>query len=75
MKKVTINLPDTLDIDSKELAILIATKLYEQGKLSVGQASEVAGLTKRAFIELLGAYNVSVFNFPPSDLASDISNA
>jgi len=75
MKKVTINLPDTLDIDSKELAILIATKLYEQGKLSVGQASEVAGLTKRAFLELLGAYNVSVFNFPPSDLASDISNA
>ena len=55
--------------------MLVATRLYEQGKLSLGQAAEVAGLTKRTFAELMGSYNVSLFNFPASDLSSDVANA
>ncbi len=34
--------------------MIIAAKLYEDGKLSTGQAAQIAGLSKRAFIELLG---------------------
>ena len=49
MKQLTLTVPDTLDVDNMELAMLVATKLYEQGKLSLGQAAEVAGLTKRTF--------------------------
>jgi predicted HTH domain antitoxin len=45
------------------------------GKLSLGQAAEVAGISKRAFAELLGSYNVSIFNYPPSDISSDVANA
>lgn len=75
MKTVTINVPDNLDLDNHEAAMLVATKLYEQGKLSIGQAADLAGLTKRTFSELLGRYNVSIFNFPPSDLSRDIANA
>ena len=75
MKTVTLNIPDTLDIDNKEVAMLEASQLYEQGKLSLGQAAEVAGLTKRTFAELLGKYNVSIFNYPASDLSRDVSNA
>lgn len=55
--------------------MVLASKLYEQGKLLLGQAAELAGFTKRTFAELLGAYNVSIFNFPPSELASDVANA
>jgi predicted HTH domain antitoxin len=55
--------------------MLVASKLYEQGKLSLGQAAEVAGLSKRAFAELLAAYNVSIFNYPASDLQRDVINA
>ena len=47
MKTVTLNIPDTLDIDNKEVAMLVAWQLYEKGKLSLGQAAEVAGLTKK----------------------------
>ena len=65
MKTLYINIPDSLEIESKEIAMLVATRLYEQGKVSLGQAAEVAGLTKRTFAELLGNYNVSLFNFPP----------
>jgi len=36
VKTVTLNIPDTLDLDDREAAMLLATKLYEQGKLSLG---------------------------------------
>ncbi len=75
MKTLTINIPDTLEVDNRDLAMLVSTKLYEQGKLSLGQAADVAGLTKRTFAELLGSYYVSIFNFPASDLSNDIANA
>lgn len=75
MKTLTFNIPDTIDLDDKEIAMLVATRLYEQGKLSLGQAAELVGLTKRTFAELLGRYNVSIFNYPPSDLSRDVRNA
>jgi len=75
MKTLTLNVPDNLDVDNKDLAMLVATSLYEKGKLSLGQAAEVAGLSKRTFAELLGKFNVSIFNFPASDISSDVANA
>ena len=75
MKTLTLNIPDTLEMDSKELGMLVSSRLYEQGRLSLGQAAEVAGLTKRTFAELLGSYNVSIFNFPASELSRDVANA
>ena len=75
MKTLTLNIPDTLDVDNRDLAMLVSTRLYEQGKLSLGQAAEMAGLTKRTFTELLGHYNISIFNFPVIDLSKDVANA
>ena len=75
MKTLTLNIPDTLEMDSKELGMLVSSRLYEQGRLSLGQAAEVAGLTKRTFAELLGSYYVSIFNFPASELSRDVANA
>lgn len=75
MKTLTLNIPDSLDVDNQDLAMLVSTRLYEQGRLSLGQAAEVAGLTIRTFAELLGKYNVSIFNFPAQDLIRDVANA
>ena len=75
MKTLTLHIPDTVDLDDKEIAMLVAARLYEQGKLSLGQAAELVGLTKTTFAELLGRYGVSLFNYPVSDLAKDASNA
>jgi predicted HTH domain antitoxin len=75
MRTITLNIPDSLGIDHREVAMLVASRLYEQGKLSLGQAAEIVGLTKRTFAELLGSYNVSIFNYPASDLSSDVANA
>ena len=75
MKTVTLKLPDTVDLDDKDVAMLVAAILYEKGKLSLGQAAEMAGLTKRTFAELLGKYGVSLFNYSPSELSRDVKNA
>lgn len=75
MKTLTLNIPDNVELDDKEVVMLVATRLYEQGKLSLGQAADLVGLTKRTFAELLGRYNVSIFNYPASDLARDVQNA
>ncbi|MDP3929989.1 MAG: UPF0175 family protein [Bacteroidota bacterium] len=75
MKTLQVNIPDNLDISNRELELLLASKLYEDGKLSLGQAAELAGLTKRTFAELLSQYNVSIFNFPADELSSDVKNA
>lgn len=75
MKTITLNVPDNIELDQHEAAMLVATKLYEQGKVSMGQAAELAGLSKRTFMELLSRYGVSVFNYPASDLVNDVKNA
>ncbi len=75
MKTLTVNIPDNLDLDNREVRLLVASKLYEQGKLSLGQAAEVAGLSKRTFAEIVSKYNVSIFNFPASELGRDVTNA
>ena len=58
MATLTIEIPETVDIDKRRISMIVASKLYEQGRLSLGQASDVAGLTKRAFIELLADLSV-----------------
>jgi predicted HTH domain antitoxin len=75
MKVLTLNIPDSVDLDNTQVAMLVASRLYEQGKLSLGQAAELAGLTKRTFAELLGTYDVSIFNYPASDISRDVANA
>lgn len=75
MKKITLEIPDNIDLREKEAAVLLAGKLYEQGRLSLGQAAALAGYSKRTFIELLGDNNISVFNYPPEELNEDVENA
>lgn len=75
MRTIQIQIPDTIELKDYEFSMIVAAKLYEDSKLSAGQAAEIAGLSKRAFIEMLGKYGVSVFSTSISDLHSDIANA
>lgn len=75
MRTLTLNIPDSVELDDREVTMLIATRLYEKGKLSLGQAAELVGLTKRIFAELLGSYGVSILNYSASELTEDVKNA
>jgi predicted HTH domain antitoxin len=71
---VELTLPKSLGVSDFELKMIVASKLYELGRLSSGQAAEVAGLSKRSFIELLGKYNVSVFGYDAEELKEELKN-
>ncbi len=73
MKTLTLQLPD--DVDEKEIQTLLAAKLYEDGTLSLGQAAELAGYSKRTFMEALGKHEVSLFKYSEEELEQDIRNA
>lgn len=75
MGTIQVQIPDEVDLKEYDFTMIIASKLYQDGRLSAGQAAKVAGLSKRTFIELLGKYGVSVLSPSVSDLKSDIANA
>ena len=71
MKTMTFNIPDSVELDEKQTARFLAAKLYESGKLSLGQAATLAGLSKVAFSEILSDYDVSLFNYPTNEISKD----
>ncbi|GAB3903656.1 hypothetical protein GCM10028803_32470 [Larkinella knui] len=75
MKTLTINLPDNLDLEEFEAKMLFAGQLYEKGKVSLGQAADIVGISKRSFIEIMGRFGFSVFNYSVEDLKREIANA
>ncbi len=75
MKKIVIEFPDNYNISDLEAVTAMAAQLYEMGKLSIGQAAQLAGYDKREFIEILGAFGVSVFNYSADDINKDVKNA
>jgi hypothetical protein len=48
--ELRVTLPFSLSED--EAKLLLAVKLYEVGKVSLGQAAQLAGFSKRAFKEV-----------------------
>jgi len=73
--KVTVNLPENVGLKEFDFIVYVASKMYEDGLLSSGQAAEMAGLSKRTFIEILGKYGVSLFSQSEEDLINDVNNA
>ena len=71
MNELKVELP--LNISTSEARLLLAVKLFEIGKLSLGQAAKVAGYSKRTFIELLGKMEVPAINYPAEDLERGIA--
>ena len=72
---LTIKLPGSVQLNQFELSMMLASKMYERGILSTGQAAEMVGLSKRAFIELLAKYGVSVFGYSSlEELESEMPN-
>ena len=67
---LTVELP--FDLDPEEARLLLSIKLFEEGKVSLGYAAEMAGYTKRTFIELLGKRGIPVINYPPEDLEREV---
>ncbi len=70
MNALQVQLPP--DIPVEEARLLLMIKLFETGRLSLGQAAKLAGYSKPTFIELLGKLGVPVIDYPAEDLQQEI---
>ena len=57
----------------RELRLAAAIKWYELGPLSQSKAAELAGMTRAAFLEALGRYEVSPFQVTPEELEEEFN--
>ncbi len=64
-----------VDLKEEEIKTLLATKLFEDGIVSLGKASEIAGYSERAFAEILLHKGVSPIRYEDIDLKEETSNA
>jgi len=71
MTQLTIDLPPSISTD--EAKLLLAAKLYEVGKLSLGKAANLAGYSKSTFIELISKMGIPVVNYPADNLEQEIA--
>jgi predicted HTH domain antitoxin len=73
--QVNLQVPDKLKLSELDVKMSCAAKLYADRKVCVGQAAEIAGLSKRAFIEIMGHYGVSVFDQTDEEIETDCKTA
>ncbi len=65
-----IELPFSLS--EGEAKLLLSLKLYEVGKITIGQAAKMAGFSKQSFIDVLGNYKIPVINYSPEELREEL---
>lgn len=55
-----------------DLRVLLATKLFEVRRLSLGKAAELAGLSKIRFLDELGRSGVPVINLDDDQINDEL---
>ncbi|MEZ4835293.1 MAG: UPF0175 family protein [Caldilineaceae bacterium] len=58
-----------------EARMLLAIKLYEQGRVTTGVGAQIAGVDRVTFIFELDKYGLSPIGVAPDELESDLANA
>ena len=58
-----------------EARLLLALKLYENGRLTTGLAARLANVPRSAFLFLLGQHGLSPFGESAEELAGDLDDA
>jgi predicted HTH domain antitoxin len=64
-----------IDISEADARIYLAIKLFEEHRVSLEKAAEVAEYPLDMFIELLSKKNIPVIDYPVEELKEDIRNA
>jgi predicted HTH domain antitoxin len=67
-----IDIPDTIQLNDFEVRMSLAAILFDRGALTSGQAAQIAGISKRSFIELVGKYGVSIFQYDEDEFMEEL---
>ena len=76
---IMVEIPEDLEvilkIDKKDIPkavkLYLAIELYREGKISLGKASEIAGISKEEMMEVLSRKGIPI-NYDIEDLKEDI---
>jgi predicted HTH domain antitoxin len=71
MSTLTVDLPD--DLQPEEARLHLSMRLFEIGKLSLGQAARMVGCSKGTYIDLLGEHGIPVIDYPPEELDEELN--
>ncbi len=75
-QEIVLSLRESSENIIKDMKRTVAVKYYKENKLSLGQCSELAEMSKEDFIELLSSYKISIFKFEDDEeLLEDLKNA
>lgn len=83
MRSLSLPYPDDLLVTSgkspqaleEELAFLLAAKLFELHRLSLGKAAEFCGMNKLRFMFELGRLQIPVVNLDDDQIADELRDA
>ena len=64
-----------INIPAQEVQLLLAVKLLDDGLVSLGKASEIAGYSEKAFSEILLHKGIAPIKYENLDLDKELLNA
>jgi len=72
MTTLTLEVPASLEHAREDTLRFLAAKLYESGRLTLGQAAQIAGMKKWDFAEILSNYGVDYIQYTFEDVMADV---
>ncbi|HHP7243879.1 MAG TPA: UPF0175 family protein [Elainellaceae cyanobacterium] len=71
--QITINLPDDIQVTETDLRQELAVALFQQEKITLGTASQIAGIHQIEFQRLIASRGICV-HYDVEDLEQDLSS-
>ena len=56
----------------QHIRLMAALKMFELGKISSGNAAQLAGLSRVEFLETCGRYRISIYYYPPEEVEEEL---
>ena len=72
VRVLKVSIPAHIDVDEHEVRLLMAVELYREGRLTLEQAAELAGLCVEDFMRELSRRKVSIINWGEEELEEEL---
>ena len=71
--QITLDLPDTLQLSEADLRTELAISLFQQERITLGTASQLAGLHQIEFQQLIASRGICI-HYDVEDLEQDLES-